>query len=87
MDSRTYNAEERKKLERIISENITVMQEIQSLRDGMKDSNKAIAEELDLKPAFINKLTRIAFKGNFGDVRSEFDAIETALHAIGRADE
>lgn len=87
MDSRTYNAEERKKLSSLISENITVMHEIESLREGMKEANAAIAKELDLKPAFISKLTRIAFKNNFGDVQSEHDAIETALHAIGRLDD
>ena len=47
MSDRTYGAEEKAKLERLVQEGVTVMQEIEDLQGGLKDTVKAVAEELD----------------------------------------
>ena len=78
MSSRTYGAEEKSKLERLINEGVTVMQEVEDLNMGLKETVKAVAEELDIKPSMINKAIKIAQKGDWEKVASEFDDLEDA---------
>jgi transposase-like protein len=76
---RMYGPEERAKLERLIKEGGTVLQEVADLKDGLKDTVKAVAEELDIKASIINKAINIAFKDNWKDHEEEWDEVETIL--------
>jgi|TARA_B110000908_G_C10154898_1_gene403153 hypothetical protein len=84
MSSRTYGAEEKSKLERLINEGVTVMQEVEDLNMGLKETVKAVAEELDIKPSMINKAIKIAQKGDWEKVASEFDDLETLVVTVGK---
>ena len=84
MSSRTYGAEEKAKLERLVNEGVTVLQEIEDLNAGLKDTVKAVAEELDIKPSMINKAIKIAQKGEWLKVADEFDDLETLVATVGR---
>ena len=84
MSDRTYGAEEKAKLERLVNEGVTVLQEIEDLQAGLKDTVKAVAEELDIKPALINKAIKIAQKGEWTKVSEEFDDLETLVVTVGR---
>jgi len=84
MSDRTYGAEEKAKLERLVNEGVTVLQEIDDLQAGLKDTVKAVAEELDIKPALINKAIKIAQKGDWERVADEFDDLETLVATVGR---
>ena len=44
----------------IINEGVKVNQEIDDLREGLRETVKAIAEELEIKPSLLNKAIRIA---------------------------
>ena len=59
MSDRTYGAEEKAKLQRLVDEGVTVLQEIEDLQAGLKDTVKSVAEELDMKPALINKAIKV----------------------------
>ena len=39
----------------IINEGVKVNQEIDDLREGLRETVKAIAEELEIKPSLLNK--------------------------------
>ena len=69
MSERVYGAEEKAKLERLVNEGVTVMQEVEDLSMGLKDTVKAVAEELNIKPALINKAIKVAHKGDWGKVQ------------------
>ena len=84
MSDRTYGAEEKAKLERLVNEGVTVLQEIEDLQAGLKDTVKAVAEELDIKPAMINKAIKIAQKGDWSRVADEFDDLETLVVTVGK---
>jgi hypothetical protein len=84
MSDRTYGAEEKAKLERLVNEGVTVMQEIEDLKSGLSETVKAVAEELDIKPALINKAIKIAQKGDWERVADEFDDLETLVATVGR---
>ena len=79
--SRMYGAEEKAKLERLINEGSTVLREVEDLQEGLKETVKAVAEELEVKPSIITKAIKIAHKGNWKDHETEWDEIETILSA------
>mgnify|MGYP000453840169 FL=1 len=84
MSDRTYGAEEKAKLERLVNEGVTVLQEIEDLNTGLKDTVKAVAEELDMKPGLINKAIKVAHKGDWEKVADEFDDLETLVVTVGK---
>lgn len=84
MAGRSYGEEERKKLERLISEGSTVMREVEDLQEGLKETVKAVAEELQIKPAVINKAIKIAHKGNWSEHNEDWEEIEAILDITKR---
>ena len=71
------------RLKHLVSEGVRVKQEVDSLNEGLKETVKAIAEELDLKPSLLNKAIRIAYKGDLQVHTDELEDIEMILSAIG----
>jgi len=82
----TYSSQDVEKLKRIVQEGIHVTQEVDTLKEGLRDTVKAVAEELNIKPAVLSKAIRIAYKAEMGKAREEFDELETILESIGRGD-
>ena len=77
MAVRNFNDAEKQKLIQIISQGSQVLGEVEDLRNGLKDTVKAIAEELELKPALINKAISVAHKGNYQNIADEMDTLES----------
>ena len=77
--SRSYGPEEKAKLERLIKEGSNVLREVEDLNEGLKDTVKAVAEELQIKPTVINKAIKIAHKGDWAKHEEEWDEIESIL--------
>ena len=84
MSDRVYGGDEKAKLERLVNEGASVLREIEDLSTGLKETVKAVAEELDIKPSMINKAIKIAQKGEWHKVSDEFDDLETLIVTIGR---
>lgn len=82
---RTFTAEDKAKLTQIINEGIQVSTDISVLKDGLSETVKAIAEELELKPAVINKAIRIAHKATLNQERDSLSEVEEVLQAAGRS--
>lgn len=76
--------EDKAKLKKIIDQGVNVSQEIADLRGSLSDTVKAVAEELQLKPAVINKAIRAAFKDTIADDRDDLDNVEELLAVAGR---
>jgi len=79
-----YGPEEQAKLERLISEGGNVLREIEDLQEGLKETVKAVAEELQVKPSIINKAIKIAHKDNWKDHENEWNEIEMILGVTKR---
>ena len=71
------------RLKHLVSEGVRVKQEVDSLNEGLKETVKAISEELDLKPSLLNKASRIAYKSDLQVHTDELEDIEMILSAIG----
>jgi hypothetical protein len=84
MPTRSFSDSEITKLKQIVNEGIQVTAEIETLKGGLTDTVKAIAEELDMKPAVINKAIRIAYKNEFAQVQEGFSQVEEVLAAVGK---
>ena len=84
MSGRSYGAEEKAKLERLISEGSTVLREIEDLNVGLKETIKAVAEELNIKPSVISRAVKIAHKGNWTEHNEDFAEIEAILDITKR---
>lgn len=84
MSGKIFGPEEKAKLIQVINEGANVMQEVQDLKEGLRDTVKAIAEEMDVKPALINKAIGIAHKANWQEVYSDFDDLESIITITGR---
>lgn len=82
--SKTFTEADVQKLKQLVNEGIQVKSELEALKGGLTDTVKAIAEELDVKPAVLNKAINIAYKAEFGKKRDEFDELETILESVGR---
>ena len=84
MAVRNFNDNEKQKLVQIIGQGSQVLGEIDDLRVGLRDTVKSLAEELELKPALINKAISIAHKDNYKNLTDDLDTLESILVAAGK---
>ena len=82
--NKTFNQEEVARLKKLIQEGDQVLYEVESLQVGLRETVKAIAEEMDLKPAVLMKAVKIAHKAKFQDEFDKFDELETILESVGK---
>jgi hypothetical protein len=61
-----------------------VMHEIDTLQGGLTDTVKAVAEELEIKPAVLKKAIRLAHKASFGQEQQDHELLETILTTVGK---
>ena len=85
--TKMYGPEEKAKLERLITEGSNVLRELEDLQEGLKETVKAVAEELQIKPSIINKAIRIAHKDNWKSHGDEWNEIEMILGVTKRLPE
>ena len=84
MSDRTFTAEQKAKLTQIINEGMQVMHEIETLNGGLTDTIKAVAEEMEIKPAMLKKAIRIAHKAEFGKEQQDHELLEQILTTVGK---
>jgi transposase-like protein len=84
MSDRTFNAEAKIKLTQLINEGMQVMHEVETLNEGLSDTIKAIAEELEIKPSLLKKAIRVAHKARLGETNKENEELNTILEIVGK---
>ena len=84
MAVKNFNDGEKQKLIQIISQGSQVLGEVDDLRSGLRDTVKSIAEELELKPALINKAISITHKGSYQNLSDDMDMLDSILTAAGK---
>ena len=80
---RVFNREEKAKLTQLVNEGLTVMQEVDDLNEGLNDTIKAIAEEMQIKPSMLKKVITVAFKRNMDEERDKFEELEDIIDTLG----
>jgi hypothetical protein len=84
MEIKTFNGDQKLKLIQMINEGMQVMHEVETLNGGLNDTIKAVAEELEIKPAVLKKAIRIAHKAELGKTRQDHELLETILETVGK---
>ena len=84
MSTKTFNGDQKLKLTQIINEGMQVMHEIDTLQGGLNDTIKAVAEELEVKPAILKKAIKLAQKASFGQEKQDHQTLETILETVGK---
>ena len=86
MPTRTYSSEEITKLKQLVTEGVQTTQEIDALKEGLRETVKAVAEELDTKPSVLNKAIRTAYKRDLAATQDDMAQLEDILDAVGHSD-
>lgn len=80
----TFSGDQKLKIKRLVEEGMRTMHEIDTLKDGLSETIKAVAEELNIKPAPLRKAIRIAHKASLGEENKNHDVVNTILEAAGK---
>lgn len=79
------STEDQRKLKEFMDSGIAVLQEIADLREGLKETSKALAEKWEVKPSVLNKALSTAFKSTLEAQQEEMANVEAVLVYTGRA--
>ena len=82
--NRTFNSEEVARLKKLIQEGDQVLYEVDALQTGLRETVKAIAEEMDLKPSVLMKAVKIAHKAKLRAPRTARHRAIYACSALSR---
>lgn len=78
-----YSTDDVARLKQLIQEGVTVKQEVKDLNEGLNETVKAIAEEMEIKPTLLKKVITIAFKNSRLDEQDTFAELEELLDEVG----
>jgi len=84
MSDRIFTAEEKAKLNALFNEGIGIMVEVKTLNEGLNDTVKAVAEEMNIPSSVLKKAMNIAAKSNFQEEREKHEQLEAILETVGR---
>ena len=84
MSSRMFSNEQKAKLTQIINEGMSVLTEFEDLNTGFNETLKAIAEEMEIKPAILKKAIKIAQKSRLGETNQDHEELNTILETVGK---
>jgi len=85
MSNRNFNQDATNKLKQLVKEGIAVYEEIETLQGGLKDTVKALAEELELKPSLLTKAIKTAYKSTLEQTNNENEELNHIMQVMGKA--
>jgi hypothetical protein len=80
----TFSGDQKKKLTQIINEGCQVLHEVETLNEGLNETIKAIAEEMNIKSSVLKKAIKIAHRAEFHKTQKEQELLETILTTVGK---
>ena len=84
--SKTFSSEERARLTQLINEGISVLEEVEILQGGLKDTIESIAKDMEIKPAILKRAIKIAQKATNTALNEDHDTLQDILSAVGKTD-
>lgn len=71
------------RLKQLVKDGVQVLQECEDLKSGLSDTVKSMAEEMEVKPAIINRLIKDIQKNKINDRREDHETLEELYKAAG----
>ena len=78
-----YSADDVRRLQELVKEGVIVKQEVKALSDGLSETVKAIADEMEIPASQLKKVITVAFKNSRDDETEKFAELEDLLDSIG----
>lgn len=78
----TLSQNDIQKLKQTIDEGVQVEHDINDMKEGLKEQVKSICEELDLKPALVNKAIKASYKSDLDKTKEQVSDVEEILNVI-----
>ena len=78
-----YNADDVRRLQELVKEGCIVKQEVKDLNEGLNETIKAIAEEMEIPVSQLKKVINVAFKSNRQDEADKWAEVEDILDTLG----
>jgi len=74
-----FSSDDQAKIKEVITSGTNVKQEVKDLNEGLRDTVKAVGDELNIKPAVLMKAINVAFKDSMSVEREDFEDLEVLL--------
>ena len=74
-----FSSDDQAKIKQIIQQGTNVKREVQDLNEGLRDTVKSVALELNIKPAVLMKAINVRFKDSAAAEREDFEDLEVLL--------
>jgi len=71
------------RLKQLVKDGVSIMQECEDLKQGLSETVKAVAEEMEVKPALINRLIKDVQKNKMNDRRDDHEILEELYKIAG----
>lgn len=71
------------RLKQLVKDGVQVMQEVEDLKEGLSDTIKSVAAELEVKPAIVSRLIKDVQKNKMNDRREDHDTLEELYKVAG----
>lgn len=71
------------RLKQLVKDGVQVLQECEDLKQGLNETVKAVADELEVKPAIVNRLIKDVQKNKMNDRRDDHETLEELYKAAG----
>lgn len=82
-DLGSIGPEDKKRLDETVRVGLQQLQEIDDIRESLKDLVKTVSEEMNIKPKNLMSAIRMAHKATLADKKDELDTVEEILHVTG----
>jgi hypothetical protein len=79
-----FSHDQRAKLIQLINEGGQVLSEVETLNEGLNDTIKAVAEEMNIKASILKKAVKVAHKMEYGKTQREQSLLENILTVTGK---
>lgn len=84
MSGRMFSSEAKIRLTQVINSGMSTLNEIEVLRNDLSESIKAVAKELDIKPAVLKKAIAVAHKSQLTETNKDNELLNDVLETVGR---
>jgi predicted transcriptional regulator len=84
MTNRTFDTEATIKIKQLLNEGISVLQEVETLNEGLNETVKAIAQELEIKASVLKKAIKLAHKSGLTQHNKDHEELNQILEVAGK---
>ncbi len=84
MSLQALSATDQTKLRNIVDNGIKTQMQIDDLRVGLRETIKAVSDELQIKPKSLRAAIRTKMKNSMEEQKETVDEVEEILHIVGR---